>query len=79
MIIDDHKGYYPCVMKYDWITALGYAGNGRLVGFNLTDNQVQDHEKYNENCLWLDGKMYPRPDWQLRGLHCLSRRQPGLL
>jgi hypothetical protein len=35
MIIDDHKGYYPCVMKYDWITALGYAGNGRLVGFNL--------------------------------------------
>ena len=61
MIIDDHKGYYPYVMKYDWVTALGHDDKGRLEGFNLTDNQVQDHEKYNENCLWLDGKMYPLP------------------
>ena len=61
MIIDDHKGYYPYVMKYDWVTALGYDDKGRLAGFNLTDNQVRNHEKYNENCLWLDGKMYPLP------------------
>ena len=61
MIIDDHKGYYPYVMKYDWVTALGYDDRGRLVGFNLTDNQVRNHEKYNENCLWLDGKMYTLP------------------
>ena len=61
MIIDDHKGYYPYVMKYDWVTALGYDEKGRLIGFNLTDNQVRNHEKYNENCLWLDGKMYPLP------------------
>lgn len=61
MIIDDHKGYYPYVMKYDWITTLGYDDKGRLAGFNLTDNQVRDHEKYNENCLWLDGRMYPLP------------------
>jgi Domain of unknown function (DUF2804), C-terminal/Domain of unknown function (DUF2804), N-terminal len=61
MVIDDHKGYYPYVMKYDWVTTLGYDTDGRLAGFNLTDNQIQNHEKYNENCLWLDGKMHPLP------------------
>lgn len=61
MIIDDHKGFYPYVMKYDWITGCGYDASSRLVGFNITFNQIQDHERYNENCLWLDGKMYPLP------------------
>lgn len=68
-IIDDHKGFYPYVMKYDWVTAAGFNGRGQLVGFNLTDNQSLDPEKYNENCLWLDGKLnllppvkFERPD-----------------
>jgi len=68
-IIDDHKGFYPYVMKYDWITAAGFNDSGQLVGFNLTDNQSLDPEKYNENCLWLDGKLnllppvkFKRPD-----------------
>ena len=56
-IIDDHKGFYPYAMHYDWVTAAGYDEKGRLVGFNLTDNQSTDPEKYNENCLWLDGKL----------------------
>ena len=61
MIMDDHKGFYPYVMQYDWVTALGYSSEGILQGFNLTDNQIQNKEQYNENCLWLDGKMYPLP------------------
>lgn len=60
MIIDDHKGYYPYEMKYDWATAMGWQ-NGTLMGFNLTHNQIRDPETYNENCLWLDGKMIPLP------------------
>jgi len=60
-IVDDHKGFYPLEMKYDWVTALGFSRNGLLQGFNLTDNQIQNPEKYNENCLWLDGKMHPLP------------------
>lgn len=60
IILDDHKGFYPYEMKYDWVTAMGYTGNV-LTGFNLTDNQILNHEKYNENCLWLDGKMVPLP------------------
>ncbi|MCX6004169.1 MAG: DUF2804 domain-containing protein [Chloroflexi bacterium] len=56
-IIDDHKGFYPYVMKYDWATAAGFDSRGQLTGFNLTDNQSLDPEKYNENCLWVNGKL----------------------
>ncbi len=59
-IIDDHKGYYHYVMKYDWLTTAGY-DQKKLTGFNLTDNQSTDPEKYNENCLWCDGKLHLLP------------------
>ena len=77
-IIDDHKGFYPYALKYDWVTAAGYDEKGRLAGFNLTDNQSIDPEKYNENCLWVDGRLdllppvkFDRPqgvegDWLIR-------------
>ena len=61
MIIDDHKGYYPYVMKYDWVTGIGYNSAGHLIGFNLTHNQVLNHEKYNENCIWINGKLHVLP------------------
>jgi hypothetical protein len=53
---DIHKGYYPYVMKWHWATGGGRNRFGRMVGFNLTNNQVRDQEAYNENCLWVDGK-----------------------
>ena len=77
MIVDDHKAYYPFEMKYDWVTAAGSA-NGKLIGFNLTDNQVSDHSKYNENALWIGKEIhllppikFERPDgvensWQIK-------------
>lgn len=61
LIIDDHKGYYPYVTKYDWITAAGFTERGQRVGFNFTDNQIQNKEKYNENGIWLDGKLHYLP------------------
>ncbi|MBM3167506.1 MAG: DUF2804 domain-containing protein [Chloroflexi bacterium] len=60
-IIDDHKGFYPYVMKYDWVTGAGFDKKGQLTGFNLTDNQSLAPEKYNENCLWLNGKLHLLP------------------
>lgn len=77
-IIDDHKGFYPYVMKYDWVTAAAYDEDKRLIGFNLTDNQSIDPARYNENCLWVNGKLsllppveFERPhgamgDWRIR-------------
>jgi hypothetical protein len=60
-IIDDHKGYYPYRLRYDWVTGFGTDAKGRRVGFNLTDNQVRDQAKYNENCLWINNKIWPLP------------------
>ncbi len=61
MIIDEHKGAYPHKMRYDWATGYGFGENGNLVGFNLTDNQVIQPDKYNENCLW-NYKKYELPN-----------------
>jgi hypothetical protein len=60
MIMDDHKGYYPYAMQYDWLTGATNRG-GRLLGFNLTRNQVLQPDRYNENGLWLDGRLHPLP------------------
>lgn len=61
LIIDDHKGYYPFTSAYDWATGIQYNREIPLAGFNLTRNQVVQPELYNENCLWLDGKVHPLP------------------
>lgn len=60
LIVDDHKGFYPYHLRYDWLTAMGYSRD-IPIGFNLTCNQILEPEKYNENCLWLEKKMIPLP------------------
>jgi hypothetical protein len=52
-VIDDHRGYYPRKMHYDWLSFMGKDNEGELSGFNLTDNQSTDPFRYNENLLWL--------------------------
>ncbi len=59
-ILDDHKGYYPYKMRYDWVTGV-IPVNNELVGFNLTDNQSVNPEKFNENAMWNNGKLYLLP------------------
>ncbi len=59
-ILDDHKGFYPRYVNYDWGTAGAYVDN-KLVGFNLTRNQIRNPEQYNENCLWYDGHLIALP------------------
>lgn len=60
-LLDIHKGYYPYIMKWHWATGGGRDREGRLIGFNLTNNQVKDQQTYNENCLWSDGKAHLLP------------------
>ena len=55
-LLDDHKGYYPYVMRWDWVTGASH-GDGHARGFNLTRNQCRDPERYNENCAWLDDRI----------------------
>lgn len=78
LILDDHKGHYPSPMIYDWVTGARLDPGSRRVAFNLTDNQVNDHDRFNENALFLDGDVhllggvrFERPDgvharWQVR-------------
>jgi len=60
-LIDIHKGFYPYIMKWHWATAGGLDPDCGLVGLNLTDNQVKDQDAYNENCLWIDGRIHLLP------------------
>lgn len=63
-IVDDHRGYYPRRMAYDWVTAMGFydSENGRIpFGFNLTHNQSENETDYNENLIWLGKKRLPLP------------------
>ncbi len=56
LIVDDHKGFYPYIMHWSWVTGAGRDASGRLIGFNLTRNQARDPDRNNENCLWVAGK-----------------------
>lgn len=55
-LLDDHKGYYPYVMRWDWVTSAVHRG-GEARGFNLTRNQCRDPERFNENCAWLGDRI----------------------
>ena len=58
-IIDDHRGYYPRRMHYDWVTTFGKInkdGKSLYFGFNLTHNQSIDEDAYNENLIWIGEK-----------------------
>lgn len=57
-IIDDHRGYYPYIAHYDWLTTMGKKeidGEMKYFGFNLTRNQSVDQTNYNENLIWFEG------------------------
>ena len=56
-VIDDHRGYYPRRMHFDWTAAMGwypvgYNGENEFISFNLTKNQSTDPEQYNENLIF---------------------------
>lgn len=59
-IIDDHKGFYPSHMHYDWVTCMGHF-EGSPIGINLCTNQCLDPRSYSENILWKDGLLHLLP------------------
>lgn len=61
LILDDHHGEYPRPQRYDWVTGVRRAPDGRVEGFNLTDNQVRDPDVHNENALWIGSDVHRLP------------------
>lgn len=80
-IIDDHKGFYPYKLHYDWVTGFQRLDAHQTLAFNLTKNQVTDPQAYNENWLWVNGVKHPLPPvefnqvsafvWKIKDLHGL--------
>lgn len=61
LILDDHHGEYPRPLRYDWVTGVRRSLEGRIEGFNLTDNQVRDPGVNNENAIWIGSEVHRLP------------------
>lgn len=61
MILDDHHGDYPAPMRYDWVTGVRRTDDGVVEGFNLTDNQIRNPERFNENAVWIGDRLFRLP------------------
>ncbi|KUG22027.1 hypothetical protein ASZ90_008228 [hydrocarbon metagenome] len=57
-LIDEQKTYYPYSSFWKWATSAGYDEYGELLAFNLCQNMIADDEDFNENCMWVGGKIY---------------------
>jgi hypothetical protein len=60
-LFDEQKTYYPYNSFWYWATAAGYDGSGRLLAFNLCRNMIAADDEFNENCFWIDGKIFCLP------------------
>jgi hypothetical protein len=60
-LLDEQKTYYPYNSFWYWATAAGYDESGKLLAFNLCRNMIAKDEVFNENCFWIDGKIYCLP------------------
>lgn len=58
-LLDVQKTYYPYKTFWKWATFAGRAADGRLVALNLCQNLITDDEAFNENVLWVAGRMSP--------------------
>ncbi len=56
-VIDIQKAYYPYDTFWRWATCAGYSGKKGIVAINLVKNFIADDERWNENVLWVGGKM----------------------
>lgn len=56
-LLDEQKTFYPYKTFWRWSTFGGYDAKGRLIGMNACQNFIEDDERYNENCTWVDGKL----------------------
>ena len=57
-ILDIHKAHYPRRTWWNWATFVGRDDAGRSIGLNLTRNVNRSDDTYNENAVWIDGKLH---------------------
>jgi hypothetical protein len=57
----DYKGFFPYRLRMVWCYGMGFDGEGRRFGFDITENQTRETHKNNENALWINGGLTPLP------------------
>lgn len=57
-IWDVHQAHYPRHTFWRWATCAGRDAQGRALALNLTRNVNVDDARYNENALWIDGRIH---------------------
>lgn len=58
-LMDLQKSYYPYRSFWKWATFAGHDSSGRLLAMNMCENFLEESERYNENCVWVDGRIFP--------------------
>ncbi len=58
-VMDVQKTYYPYETFWKWTMFAWRDPDGRFIALNLCENFIEEDEKYNENCLWVNGKIVP--------------------
>ena len=78
-LLDEHKAHYPRKTFWRWAT-FACRRDTHAIGINLTHNVIEDDTTYNENGLWIDGRIEqlgparfeipkdPAGDWSIRTL-----------
>lgn len=54
---DEFKSYWPLPKRWTWGTAAGKSAEDMPVALNMVDYFTTDQRFWNENCLWIDGKL----------------------
>ena len=57
IVSDEFKSYWPLPKKWTWGTAVGKSETGRSIAINMVDYYTENQNTWNENCVWVDGKM----------------------
>jgi hypothetical protein len=55
--MDEHRNFYPIPNRWAFGCFTGRDRQGRFLAVNMCDNAIQDQERWNENCMWVDGKI----------------------
>ena len=56
-LIDVQKTFFPYRSFWNWATCGGHDEEGRMIALNLSKGINIKEEQYNDDCLWVDGKI----------------------
>jgi len=56
-VLDEHKAFYPHHTYWKWATFGIVGDDGKILGMNVTDNLIENQDRWNENAIWSGGEI----------------------